>query len=168
MDPDTTMKDTTSTVAVHLSGAKNATTATPEELAAARRIVDSALDRSAELNKARLARPARNRYRLKPGTVVGGRGKVRRREIAVDEEPPPPLLEITPEIAATAALISEVEAQNMSATSIAGNLTRREPAAPATGSFWMESIPRKGTVPWGGDASYKVCSMGMGTALLCV
>lgn len=37
-----------------------------------------------------------------------------------------------------------------------GNITKRAVIAPRAGAFWMESIARKGTVPWGDDPSYKV------------
>ncbi|KAL2130725.1 hypothetical protein VTI74DRAFT_6054 [Chaetomium olivicolor] len=47
-------------------------TASAADLARARSIVADAIAASAERNKARLANPARNQYRLKPGTVIGG------------------------------------------------------------------------------------------------
>ncbi|KAK3934652.1 glucan 1,3-beta-glucosidase [Diplogelasinospora grovesii] len=60
-----------------------------------------------------------------------------------------PLLQITPEIAKAAALVAE-------ANGVAkyGNVTKR--AAAATGTYWMQDLARKGTVPWGDDASYVV------------
>ena len=127
-----------------------AKSATMEGLEKARKIVEDAMAESAKRNQARHARPARNVYRLKPGTVVGDKRKSRRQD-ADAAEPPPPLLEITPEIAAAAALVAEAEAVDG-----LGNLTKRAVVAPRAGTFWMESIARKGTVPWGDDPNYKV------------
>ena len=128
--------------------------ASASDIEKARKIVEDALAKSAELNAARLANPARNSYKLKPGTVVGGAASRRRgimpRADAV--EAPPPLLDITDEIAAAAALVSEADAAES-----AGNATthvRRQAAG--SGTFWMEHIVRMGTVPWGDDPSYKV------------
>jgi hypothetical protein len=127
-----------------------AKSATLDDLERARKIVDDAVAESAKRNQARHANPARNVYRLKPGTVVGNKRKLRRQDVDA-VEPPPPLLEITPEIAAAAALVAEAEAVDE-----LGNLTKRAVVAPRAGTFWMESIARKGTVPWGDDPSYKV------------
>ncbi len=106
-------------------------------------IVEKALDESAKRNALRLANPLRNNYNLKPGT------KVRRSDNVA-----PALLEITDEIARAAALLSEVEAREST-----GNYSKIA-AAPASaaksGTYWMEHIQRKGTVPWGDDPSYKV------------
>lgn len=132
---------------------KNASTTDVER---AREIIEDAILKSAKLNAARLANPARNRYRLQPGTVIGGR-KIDRRidrrahdEVADSDEAPPPLLDITDEIAQAAALVSEADA-------VAGNLTSRAPIkAAASGTFWMEHISRMGTVPFGDDPSYQV------------
>lgn len=120
-----------------------ATNATASDIAEAREIVEKALDESAKRNALRLANPLRNNYNLKPGT------KVRRSDNAA-----PALLEITDEIARAAALLSEVEAREST-----GNYSKIA-AAPASaaksGTYWMEHIQRKGTVPWGDDPSYKV------------
>jgi polygalacturonase len=128
----------------------------------ARAIVADAIAASAKLNAARLENPARNQYRLKPGTVVGGtkmKSRGTRFHGANFKSPrgdspasavsssPPPLLEITDEIAWAAALVAEAD-------NISSNVTRR--AAAVGGSYWMQSIARKGTVPWGGDPSYVV------------
>jgi hypothetical protein len=59
------------------------------------------------------------------------------------------LLTITDEIAEAAALVAEADAIGR-----AGNVTKRTVAA--SGTFWMGSIARKGTVPWGDDPGYKV------------
>ncbi|KAG6001336.1 hypothetical protein E4U21_004434 [Claviceps maximensis] len=111
----------------------------------AREVVENAIEESSRLNDIRLALPLRNRYELKPGTVIGSRKTRRRREADVV----PPVLHISEEIAAAAALISEVDARKETE----GTVSSR---AAVTGSFWMEHLDRKGTVPWGNDASYKV------------
>ncbi|KAK0746794.1 pectate lyase superfamily protein-domain-containing protein [Schizothecium vesticola] len=129
--------------------------ATLSELEKAVRVVEAALAESAKRNAARLANPARNHYGLAPGTIVNGRRKLRRRD--ADTEAPPPLLKITPEIAAAAALVAEADAVEFAGGS--WNLNATKPAAPVArraGTFWMENIARKGTVPWGDDPSYKV------------
>lgn len=51
-------------------------TVSAADLARARSIVADAIAASAERNKVRLANPARNQYRLKPGTVIGGAATV--------------------------------------------------------------------------------------------
>ncbi|CAK7219716.1 hypothetical protein SBRCBS47491_003942 [Sporothrix bragantina] len=93
------------------------------------------------LNKARLDKPARNRYTLRPDTVVN------KRTSQVDATPP--LLNITAEIAAAAALLAEVEASGQPDAAV-------PVIAPRAGRFWMEDFQRKGTVPWGDDPNYKV------------
>ena len=119
--------------------------ATAAEISAARKIVKDAIDKMRKLNKNRLDHPARNSYKLRPGTVVGKK----RDGSDGDAPPPPPLLNITAEIARAAALVAESEAANATAVS-----TRANSAATR---FWMEGIARKGTVPWGNDPKYKVC-----------
>ncbi|GJD05036.1 lysM domain-containing protein [Colletotrichum higginsianum] len=133
--------------------------ASPRDLERAHDIVATAIAASAKLNKARLASPIRNQYRLKPGTVIGTTVDERRRARRDDSPPPTPLLEITDEIAWAAALLAEAEAEvpedGVKLPLPPGrNVTRR--AAAARGSYWMESIARKGTVPWGDDPSYAV------------
>lgn len=123
--------------------------ATKSDLEKARQIVEDAISKSAELNAARLANPARNRYQLKPGTMVG-QGAQRRS--ADGDTATPALLNITDEIAAAAALVSEAEAAN----EFTGNLTARQVQAASSGTYWMEHIARMGTVPFGDDPSYKV------------
>ncbi|KAL3462096.1 pectate lyase superfamily protein-domain-containing protein [Aspergillus heterothallicus] len=130
---------TTTPAPALLSAYTSADNATAAEIQAAREIVSNAIAEMTKLNKARLARPPRNNYALQPGT------KVSKREGA-SESPPPPLLNITEQIARAAALVAELEAQPVS------NETRKSKRA---GSFWMEGLERKGTVPWGDDASYK-------------
>ncbi|KAK0102135.1 hypothetical protein ONS96_006099 [Cadophora gregata f. sp. sojae] len=91
-----------------------------------------------ELNKARLAMPARNNFNLKPGTRASKR----------DVEQPPPLLNITDQIAQAAALLAEIDTD----PSLESNSTLNRRA----GTFWMEALSRKGTLPWGNDNTYKV------------
>lgn len=64
----------------------------------------------------------------------------------------PSLFEITPEIVRAATIVSNAE--GILAPGIA-NATSVEKRA---GGFWMETLGRKGTVPWGGDPNYKVCN----------
>ena len=123
-------------------------TASAADLTRARSIVADAIAASAERNKARLGNPARNQYRLKPGDAA-----------------PPPLLEITDEMAWAAALVAEAEAVappegvNLGTThpvpsnSSSSGVKRR---APVRGTYWMETIARRGTVPWGDDPTYQV------------
>lgn len=136
--------------------AKNFTTA---RIAAATRIVEEALNRSAEYNQARWENMSRNQYRLKPGTIVGGSGDVLNPVLGKKRS----VLDfvVTPEIEEAAALLTEFEAFGMSTnnqTTTGHNATDQVgiASAAAAGSFWMETITRKGTVPWGNDPSYKV------------
>jgi len=115
------------------------------DLQKARDLVANAIAASARLNQARLQSPRRNRYTLRPGTVVGSGPAARRQLRARDDAPP--LLDITDEIARAAALVAEADAAAQ-----AGNLTKRQ----SSGTFWMGGIARQGTVPWGGDNSYAV------------
>ncbi|KAJ0164375.1 putative glucan endo-1,3-beta-glucosidase [Colletotrichum tanaceti] len=133
--------------------------ATSYDITEARRIVQEAMAKSAVLNKARFASPLWNKYSLKPGTVVGGGvGPKHRRQRGVDEDQivASPLLNITSAIAAAAALISEADAAGIAGI-LAGNFTlRRRVKRAASGTYWMEHLDRKGTVPWGDDPNYKV------------
>ncbi|KAK1966745.1 pectin lyase-like protein [Colletotrichum sublineola] len=121
----------------------------------ARSIVANAIAASAKLNKARLASPLRNQYRLKPGTIIGETTVNKRHHARRDDSPLLPLLEITDEIAWAAALLAEADTEvpEGSVEAPSRNFTRR---AAASGSYWMESIARKGTVPWANDPSYTV------------
>jgi hypothetical protein len=122
--------------------------ASARDLAAARKVVKEALAKADKLNRARVANPRRNKYSLAPGTVVK-RGLPSNDTAQILNGASPNLLEITPDIAAAAALVAEAEIGGHSL-----NLTKR--ATAASGSFWMQSIARKGSVPWGNDPSYKV------------
>ncbi|RFU75893.1 pectin lyase fold virulence factor [Trichoderma arundinaceum] len=123
--------------------------ASTEDIENARKIVEDAITKSTRLNKARLAKPLRNKYELEPGTMLGDSTSNRRSRRRRDSDEVPPLLEITDEIAAAAALVTEAEAEGL-----ISNITRR--AASASGTYWMEHIDRKGTVPWGNDQGYKI------------
>ncbi len=115
---------------------------TSSELNAARRIVDNARAESDKLNRARLTNPLRNRYFYGRGnnTVTGAAGVKALRDsgtqVAHANEAsavlPPPLLPITDEIAAAAALVAEADLN-----SNRGNWTRRAVAA-GKGTFWMQ------------------------------
>ena len=128
-----------------------AKSATSSDIETARAVVEKAILESAKLNRARLANPFRNKYSLKPGTVVGGAGTSQRRGLdgGKENQDPPCLLDITDEIARAAALLSESDALQT-----AGNVTIRQAAE--AGTFWMEHLERKGTVPWGDDPDYTV------------
>ncbi|KAI8211142.1 hypothetical protein K4K52_011113 [Colletotrichum sp. SAR 10_76] len=112
----------------------------------ARSIVAQAKAEAAKRNGARFARPLRNMYGLAPGvrntkTLAAGNSSV---NAGVT-----PLLQITPEIAKAAALVAEA-----GGVAKHSNVTRR--AAAAVGTYWMQGLARKGTVPWGDDPSYVV------------
>jgi hypothetical protein len=119
------------------------TNATPSDIAAARKIVKDAINAMRKLNKQRLDHPAHNLYQLRPGTRVG------KRESSDQAGAPSPLLNITADIAWAAALLADIDGANAT-TSSPPTVQKR------AGAFWMEGIARKGTVPWGNDASYKV------------
>lgn len=126
---------------------------TSAAIASATRIVEEAMNKSAAYNKARWENMSRNQYRLQPGTIIGGLGDVPKSPIKKRSTIPD--FVITPEIEAAAALLTEFEA---SGNQTGWNRTNSDEmmTTAAAGSFWMESIARKGTVPWGNDPSYKV------------
>ena len=120
---------------------------TSSALAAARELVKKARAEAAERNAARVTKPLRNKYLYgRRGSSSNGR---RRGESAPLDTTaaPPSLLVITDEIAAAAALVAEADVKPNA------NVTRRSAAA-SKGSFWMQDIARKGTVPWGDDPNY--------------
>jgi hypothetical protein len=134
-----------------IQGAGNSTApllknASLSDIEVARRIVKDAIAEASKLNKARLDHPARNVYKLRPNTHIHKKRHARRN---MEDDAPPPLLHVTPETAAAAALIAEVDS-SMSST----NLFKSN----AAGSFWMEKIDRKGSHPtsWGGSDGYKI------------
>lgn len=115
------------------------------ELHRARQIVKLAMKKSIRLNEARLSNPRRNNYGSNSGSTAGKRSLARS---LISETESHPLLTITEEIADAAALVSEADALHDRE-----ELTKRDTAA---GTYWMEHISRKGTVPWGDDPNYKV------------
>ncbi|KEZ41672.1 Uncharacterized protein SAPIO_CDS6833 [Scedosporium apiospermum] len=115
---ETTKKARDIDVTTDQSVAPLAKTASSSDLARARAIVEEAILKSAELNTARLEHPLRNKYSLHPGTVIGG--SIARRHRRDEVETVPPLLKITDEIAAAAALVSEADALKLS-----GNIIKR-------------------------------------------
>jgi hypothetical protein len=60
-------------------------------------------------------------------------------------------LELTLEVRNAAALLAEIDVRSKGAGAWSNATQKRD-----TGEFWMENIKRQGTVPYGGDASYKV------------
>ncbi|KAF2271266.1 pectin lyase-like protein [Westerdykella ornata] len=117
--------------------------ATDQDISSARKIVKDAILKSSRLNKARLAQSRRNHRGPNAGS------KANRIATGNSTSNSPPLLKITDEIAKAAALVAEADG----AVAV-GNMTRR--AVAASGSYWMGSLGRKGTVPWGNDPNYKV------------
>jgi len=118
--------------------------ATQAQIDQARAVVEAAIAQAAKLNEARVKWPARNIYKLAPAAVI-------KRDNGTSEvgiEPPPPLLNITSEIANAAALIAEVDAF--------ASTNRSAPVINKRGSFWMENISRKGTIPWSNISPYQV------------
>jgi hypothetical protein len=89
--------------------------------------------------------PARNTYWFGPGEK-GWAGL-------------PPKFEITPEISRAATIVSNAENIFSPSISIGINGTNTTSVfrnRKRAGGWWMETLARKGTVPWGNDASYKV------------
>ena len=115
------------------------------DLESARLVVQTALDQSSKLNKARLAKPLRNIYGLRPGTIVG-QSTISSTNITTNRDVSS-LLTITPEIVQAAALVAEADSM-----ANPRNVTKRA----VSGSYWMEHLDRKGTVPWGDDPNYRV------------
>jgi hypothetical protein len=125
-------------------------------IARARAIVADAIKQGTVANKARFDNPQRNIYILKPSGAANARRDV------------PPSFMITPDIAAAAALVAEVDAavEYKNGTlyrdySHVEKLRRRhwleEPLEKRqSGSYWMGSLDNLGTQPFGGNASYRV------------
>jgi hypothetical protein len=121
--------------------------ATSSDLSRAQQIVEEAIANSTRLNAARYANPARNQYKLKPGTLLGRRD-------SGTATAPPPLLDITDELAYAAALVSEAEAVEALINDPNGALKKRQSAS--SGTFWMEHLARKGTVAFAASSNYTV------------
>lgn len=113
--------------------------ATISELERARAIVNAAIQQVAVHNKARLDNPTRNKYTLNPNTKISKR------------EDGPPLFNVTDEIAAAAALVAEADAY-----ADLKNGTLRRGIDKRAGTYWMGSIARMGSWPFGGDSTYVV------------
>lgn len=100
----------------------------------ARRTVERAWAESQKRNKIRIANPRRNNYPLRSGT--GSTGGMVRRNVSVESNnagrTASPLLDITAEVAAAAALVAEADMQIRS-----HNATRRATVA-AAGTYWMQ------------------------------
>jgi hypothetical protein len=131
---------------------------TSTDIATATRIVEEAMNRSADYNKAHWENMSRNNYYLKLGTIIVGKNNASQSSVkkrSADLE-----FVVTPQIEAAAALLTEFEASGLSINNQteSGGDAEGEMRTEAAGSFWMESIARKGTVPWGNDPSYKVHS----------
>lgn len=158
MEPVSNAPSTAKSMSKRQTAPRNASTssvaplvkaASPSALQKARAIVEKALAESAKLNAARLAKPMRNNYSLKPGTVIGDTTVPQRLRHRADATGVTALLNITDEIADAAALVAEADA-----TSQGMNATKR--AVAAAGTYWMGSLDRKGTVPWGDNSSYVI------------
>ncbi len=124
-----------------LSRFVTAANASAADIKTARAMIEDAIAKMTKLNKARLDKPARNNYKLKPGTWTSKRSV----------EKPPPLLKITDDLARAAALVAELDARNTSSS-------QSKPVEKRAGSFWLGNLDHKGSVPWGDDKSYKVNS----------
>ncbi|KAJ3959796.1 hypothetical protein N0V92_003558 [Colletotrichum tropicale] len=89
-------------------------------------------------------------YKLSPESSVDGSTRKRQSTTGDSESASaPPLLNITAEIAAAAALVAEADASASS-----GNSTKRY--VQKRGTFWMQDISHRGTSPWGDDSSYTI------------
>ncbi|KAJ3556896.1 hypothetical protein NPX13_g10039 [Xylaria arbuscula] len=124
-----------------LSPFATAQNASDADIKAARHIVRAAIAEMTERNKARLASPIRGNSRHSRDPKVLKRG----------DDLVPKLLEVTGEMLQAAAMLAELDNKpGLNETSPPNVVEKR------AGTFWMENLPRKGTVPWGNDASYKV------------
>lgn len=120
---------------------------TADEIAKAEKLLDEAIAENDARMVARMGNMARNHYVLKPKTNVGSKTS---QIFNSPAEPPTPFLEITSEMKKAAALMAIVDAARANKTATRRSVSKR------AGSFWMESLPRRGTVPWGNDPNYKV------------
>ena len=136
-------------------------------IASARAVVASAIAQQRIVNKARVENPLRNTYKSRHSSSASTRR-------AADS---PPLVLPSPNVAAAAALVAEVDAaaefkngtlyKDYSSVLALGhrnrgaqNVTKRE-----TTSFWMEGVEHLGTQPLGNDPSYKVSLESFSTPL---
>lgn len=111
----------------------------------AREVVDAALADWASYNKARFDNPRHNVYSPTPESVLGSTKRDTSDSVLA-------IPDVTEDIANAAALVAEIDAA-------AGfrNGTILPPIKKRAGTaFWMETISRSGSQPYGGDSSYKV------------
>ncbi|KAK1750487.1 pectate lyase superfamily protein-domain-containing protein [Echria macrotheca] len=130
---------------------------TQSQYIAAQAIVDEALDRVEEINRARFASPSRNHYAPRErGQQRGQRGKTAftaqsQNELQADH------FKMTKELKDAVALVSRIDALNDNQTpGVSGNKTFGPVEKRAAGTFWMETIARKGAWPWGKNPNHKV------------
>lgn len=121
---------------------------TQSQYIAAKNLVDDALLQVEEINEVRFASPSRNHYSARPGNRRGG-----------DRKGQPAPFKMTPELKAAAALTNKID--NLNSPAPAQSVANRtfgplEPRAAAAGTFWMQSIARKGAWPWGKNPNHKV------------
>ncbi|KAH8898657.1 pectin lyase-like protein [Thozetella sp. PMI_491] len=129
---------------------------TKSQYVAARAMVDTALDQVEEINKARFASPSRNYYGSRQR---GGGGSQEETAFADRSKPQTGRFKMTQELKDAAALVARVDALNEpQPLTSRGNQTfgPLDTRAEAEGTFWMESIARKGAWPWGNNPSHKV------------
>jgi hypothetical protein len=114
------------------------TNATSADVDKARKIVKEAIAEAGKRNLARLAKPLRNNYGLAPGTILSKR----------DLGDVTPLLEITDEIAAAAALVAEADVAQISGNfTISKNQTTIRDKRPS--KFWIGNLAHSGGWPFG-------------------
>ena len=111
----------------------------------AKRVVDAALVDWATYNKARFENPKHNVYSPTPESVSGSQ---KREETGPVLDSP----DISEDVANAAALLAEIDAASgFRNGTVLPPLKKR-----AGGSFWMETMSRSGSQPYGGDNNYKV------------
>ncbi|WEW59950.1 hypothetical protein PRK78_005432 [Emydomyces testavorans] len=121
-------------------------TASRSDVDRARAIVKAAIAQTSAHNKARLEKPARNQYSPYPGSRSQAQFSAR-------GENPPPLFNVTEDIAKAAALVAEADAW---AESKNGTVRSAKNQAQA-GNFWLGQISHSGGWPFGKNGpDYKV------------
>jgi len=129
------------------------------DAAGARALVNAALKDSALYNQARVANPIRNTYNQIQTTTK----KSRRQDDT-------PSFEITPEIAAAAAMVAESEARAAGASGVATASTLSLENS-TTDAFWMESLERLNSSIDAKNGTSKVCpsttNTGFQSLILC-
>ncbi|KAM3500603.1 hypothetical protein MY10362_006261 [Beauveria mimosiformis] len=127
---------------------KRLSSASSSNLERAKQIVARAAEESAARNKARIAKPSRNKYRLDPRTKDFGGGATSHLASTDDA---PPLFDITEEIRDAAALVAEADAleRHGNGTDVAsGHVARAD-----KGEWWMGQLDHGGEWPWGNNPS---------------